>query len=333
MLNNYLDEARKLRDRGIPFVLATVVRAERPTSAKPGAKAIITADGALQGWVGGSCAEPSVKREARKALLDGRPRLLRLCPPEALGVARQEGVIEVALTCVSGGTLEIYLEPQLTQPHLVIIGHLATTKALVVLGKALGYPVTVMGYEATAERFPEADRVLQHVDISALTVTPNTFVVVASHGNYDEEALEAALRSEAAYVGLVASRKRADDVKANLRAAGLTEAQLSKLKSPAGLDLGGSAPGELALSILAEIVRLSHREASLIPELENRMPAVAKDVVCGMTVEIETARFTSVHGGLTYYFCSAGCKRSFETEPEAFAVKGGDHAISWERDD
>src|SRR5512135_1346988 len=136
------DEVQNLRGRGEPFVLATVVRAEKPTSAKSGSKAVITEEGTLKGWIGGSCAEPTVKREAKKALQDGQPRLLRLCPPEKLGVAPQEGVIEIPMTCISGGTLEIYIEPQLAQPHLVVIGHLATAEALVRLGKGMGWRVS-----------------------------------------------------------------------------------------------------------------------------------------------------------------------------------------------
>ena len=149
MLTDFYDKFQELRNTGNPFVIATVVRAEKPTSAKVGAKAIITEDSKLDGWVGGSCAEPTVKREAKKALQDGQPRLIRLCPPEKLGQAPQEGVIEIPLTCISGGTLEIYIEPQLAQPHLVVIGHLATAEALVRLGKGLGWRVSLMGLDVT----------------------------------------------------------------------------------------------------------------------------------------------------------------------------------------
>src|SRR3990172_1805262 len=140
----FYDQVQKLRTAGRPFVLATVIRAEKPTSAKVGSKAIVTEEGMLIGWIGGSCAEPTVKRESKKALQDGQPRLIRLCPPEKMGQAPQEGVMEIALTCISGGTLEIYIEPQLAQPHLVVIGHLATAEALVNLGKAMGWRVSLM---------------------------------------------------------------------------------------------------------------------------------------------------------------------------------------------
>src|SRR5512138_204716 len=169
MQTDFYDKFQELRNSGNPFVIATVVRAEKPTSAKVGAKAIITEDENLSGWIGGSCAEPTVKREAKKALRDGQPRLIRLCPPEKMGQAPQEGVIEIALTCISGGTLEIYIEPQLAQPHLVVIGHLATAEALVNLAKALGWRVSLMGLDVTGERFPNADQIFDELDFSKLT--------------------------------------------------------------------------------------------------------------------------------------------------------------------
>src|SRR5215510_753170 len=164
MQTDFYNKVTELRNTGNPFAVATVVRAEKPTSAKVGAKAIITEDGKLSGWIGGSCAEPTVKREAKKALQDGQPRLIRLCPPEKMGQAPQEGVIEIALTCISGGTLEIYIEPQLAQPHLVVIGHLATAEALVNLGKDLGWQVSLIGTEVTQERFPLADKIIDYAD-------------------------------------------------------------------------------------------------------------------------------------------------------------------------
>src|SRR5262245_19571737 len=181
MQTDFYDQVQNQRQAGNPFVIASVVRAEKPTSAKLGAKAIITEDGNLSGWIGGSCAEPTVKREAKKALGDGQPHLIRLCPPEKLGQAPQEGVTEIALTCISGGTLEIYIEPQLAQPHLVVIGHLATAEALVSLGKDLGWRVSLMGLDVTRERFPSADQILDELNFSRVTVMKNTHVVVASH--------------------------------------------------------------------------------------------------------------------------------------------------------
>lgn len=316
MQTDFYDRVQTLRNTGNPFAVATVVRAEKPTSAKVGAKAIITEDGNLSGWIGGSCAEPTVKREAKKALEDGQPRLIRLCPPEKMGTAPQEGVIEIALTCISGGTLEIYIEPQLAQPHLVVVGHLATAEALVKLGKGLGWRISLLGLEVTRERFPDADQWIDELDFSKVLVSKNSHVVVASHGNYDEDMLVAALRSEAPYVALIASKKRASAILEYLREASLTPEQISRLKYPAGLDLGATTPEEIALTILAEIIQ--KRKAPMNLALEQNEPVgtvEAKDLICGMMVEISTAHFASEYNGKTYYFCSAGCKRSFDKEP------------------
>lgn len=325
MQTDFFDQVQTLRNIGHPFVIATVVRAEKPTSAKVGAKAIVTEDGTLSGWIGGSCAEPTVKRESKNSLRDGQPRLIRLCPPEKMGTAPQEGVIEIALTCISGGTLEIYIEPQLAQPHLVVIGHLATAEALVSLGKDLGWRVSLMGLDVRHERFANADLILNDLDFSQLAITANTYIVVASHGNYDEDMLVAALQSGAPYVALIASKKRASAILQYLKEAALTQEQITRLKYPAGLDFGAVTPQEIALSILAEIIQCRRQSpssvrdsfpASTIALAVAQVPLLeARDPVCGMTVEIATAHFKSEHNGKTYYFCAAGCKRSFDKEP------------------
>ncbi len=320
-ITDFLAHAAELSRANQPFVLATVVRAEKPTSAKIGAKAIITADGKLTGWVGGSCAQPSVIRESLKGLQDGQPRLLRLCPPEKLGRAN-DGVVELALTCISGGTLEVYIEPHLPKPQLVIAGHLPLAEALARLGKSTGYAVTVMGMDVTPDRFPEADAVRDHIDFSPIKITPQTYIIVASHGNYDEEALIAALKTDAPYIALVASKKRAGSVIQYLRDSGVPEERLARLKYPAGLDIGAVTPEEIALSILAEIVQVGRRTSLPIASAQE-IAAVsemteAKDPVCGMMVEIAGARYTAEHSGQLYYFCCAGCKRSFEKEPQKY---------------
>lgn len=334
---DFYDKIQELRNAGNPFVIATVVRAEKPTSAKVGAKAIVTDDGTLSGWIGGSCAEPTVRREAKKALQDGQPRFIRLCPAEKMGQAPQEGVLEIALTCISGGTLEIYIEPQLAQPHLVVVGHLATAEALVHLSKDLGWRVSLLGLDVTRERFPNADQVFDELDFSRLTISKNSYVVVASHGNYDEDMLVAALQSDAPYIALIASKKRSNAILEYLNEANLTKEQIEKLKYPAGLDFGAVTPEEIALSILAEIIQRRRQpqfsnslvSSSLVSNLE--LPVVqsavleALDPVCGMTVEIATAHFTSEYQGKTYYFCAAGCKRSFDKEPGKYIQVESSH--------
>jgi len=321
---------RDMTAQGQPFVLATVVRVERPTSSKPGAKAIISQDGTLTGWIGGSCTEPVVIREAGKALEDGNPRLLRLYPPEKMGQSPQEGVTEVPLTCVSGGTLEIYLEPYLSQPRLLVIGHQAVAEALVAFGKELGYVVSIVGENLSGERFHSADHVIGNLDFAnpdsrnQLEFTPNTYVVVTSHGNYDELALEAALTSDAPYIALVASKKRAEAVRLYLQQDGIPEEQIARIKCPAGLDLGAITPQEIALTILAEIIQVYRKRHSLRTtegNVTDEVPAMAVDPVCGMQVEISSARYTAVYEGKIIYFCSAHCQHLFEKKPQDYIQK------------
>jgi xanthine dehydrogenase accessory factor len=318
--SDLFEKILSLRAQGDPFVVATVVWVEKPTSARPGAKAVITGDGALTGWVGGSCAEPTVKREARKALEDGQPRLLRLCPPEKLGDRDQEGVTEMPITCISGGTLEIFIEPLMAQPHLVVVGHLPVARALAAQGKGLGFYVTVLGLETDVQRFPQADRVLNTLDFSQVEIRPNAYIVVASHGNYDEDALLAALQSQAAYVALVSSKRRAGSIIQYLKESGVPEERLAHMKVPAGLDIGAATPEEIALSILAEIIQ--HRRSNVPTFKRPNVPTVermeARDPVCGMMVEIATARYVSEYDGHTYYFCARGCQHAFEAEPERY---------------
>ena len=331
MNGDLLERAAELNRAGVPFARATVVRAQKPTTAKPGANALITGDGTLTGWVGGSCTEHTVVSQALAALRDGQPRLVRLCPPEQRGLAPQAGVVEVTLTCASGGTLEVYIEPHLPRPQLIAVGHLPIAVALARLGSALGYAVHVIGPDVTPERFAGIAQVATGPDFAALAITPQTYVVVASHGNYDEAGLEAALRSDAPYVALVASRKRAESVVEYLREAGIPPDRLARLKVPAGLDIGAVTPEEIAVSILAEIVQVRRQHGQ--PAGEHAGPpapadepaeaagqAEALDPVCGMMVEIATARHTSEYAGQTYYFCAAGCKRSFDRAPDKYRV-------------
>ena len=230
---------------------------------------------------------PAVEREVRKALATGEPAVLRLSSTE---------------TCASGGTLEIYIEPHLPRPHLVVVGHLPVAEALVALAKPLGFRVSVVTPEGNREAFAEADEFRDRVELGGLE--GEAYVVVASHGNYDEAGIRAALTgTRSDYVALVSSRKRGD---AMLQGLGLSEAQRARLKFPAGLDIGASTPEEIALSILAEIVQVRRRKKAVVDE-----PVLAKDPICGMMVDVATARHVLEKDGATHYFCCAGCKERF----------------------
>lgn len=288
-----LAEAAALAAARQPYVLATVVWCRRPTSGKPGAKALITADGQVAGWVGGACSEPVVVREAMRALEEGTPRLLHLggdgdLPPS------HEGTVVTGFGCASEGAVEIFVEPHLPAPQLVTIGDAPVNVTLAALARVIGFNVAT--------------------DLAG--AGPGSFVVVATMGHDDEAALTAALRTEAAYIALVASRKRGAAVLSALRSEGIPDEQLERVRTPAGLDLGPIAHEEIAVAILAEIVQW--KAAAAEPIARVRQEAI--DPVCGMTVDVATAAHTAEHLRVTYYFCGPGCRRRFEADR---GVSGG----------
>ena len=325
--------AAELESEGRSFVVATVVAVRRPTSARPGASGIIHPDGTIEGWVGGSCAQPVVVREALRALGDGQPRLLRLSKDVPAEGRRGDGIVELVMTCHSGGTLEIYVEPHLPAPVLWVAGTTPIAGALVALGSAAGWRVSIFDPIADPDAFPGAERVIVGTDISGLDPGVAPAVVVATQGIWDEEALAAALTREASYVGLVASPTRAAVVRAWLRdEAGVPEERLAALRAPAGLDLGAETAEEVALSILAELVQVRRGTAAFVaspgpatlagapaPEIQPAIDdIVLLDPVCGMTVDRAHARHLAEHDGVVYAFCSMGCRTSFIHEPTAY---------------
>jgi len=201
-----LTRAAELGGLGCPYALATVVAVSRPTSAKPGARGIVHPDGTIEGWVGGSCAQPTVVAEALRALADGEPRLLRISPDVPGESRRADGIIDVVMTCHSGGTLEIFVEPHLAAPALWVAGVTPIARAVVEIGAAMGFRSTVVDPAATAEAFPSASAIVAARSFDDLADAASPFVVVASQGQWDEEAVEAALRRDVAYVGLVAKK-------------------------------------------------------------------------------------------------------------------------------
>jgi xanthine dehydrogenase accessory factor len=272
---NVLAQAGRLAAEGKPFALATVVNVERPASARRGDHAIVTPDGALAGWVGGACTEPTVIREALAALADGEARVVR-----------------VEEVCASEGTIEVLVEPQLPAPLVAVVGDSPAARML-------GRLAETVGWRVSRELDERADA-----------------VVVATMGQGDEEALEAALAGEAGYIGLVASAKRGSAVLADLRERGLDEETLARVRCPAGLDLGPSSQEEIAVAILAELVAWRHTKPASTAALVE--PVEAVDPVCGMTVSIAGARELVEHDGRTYYFCGAGCRSRFEADPARY---------------
>ncbi len=274
--------AARLAKEGVAFALITVVRAVPPTSGKPGDKAILTARGEWLGWVGGSCAEPTARRAALAALADGRCRLIHLTNDEA--VQARSGVELAAMSCYSGGSLEIYVEPHLVEPALLVFGRSPIAQAVAELGAALKYRVTRVDLRpeaalvdgANADLAAALDATSMAHRMSELPQAPgaNTFIVVASHGYAEDQALAWALSGEAAYVGLVSSQRRVPEVLRQLAERGVPAERLGRLRAPAGLPIGASGPEEVALSVLSEMVA-ARRGAALGVRGEGARPAEA----------------------------------------------------------
>jgi xanthine dehydrogenase accessory factor len=324
-MDDVLERAHALRARGEPFAVATVIRVVRPASARPGMKAIILADGAMEGWVGGACAHPVVAREAQAAIRHGAPRLIRLSP-ERDAQRDPEGVVHHPMTCHSGGTLEIYVEPVLPRPQLLLVGEAPLVSTLARLGRIEGFAVWIAegggaaGGAAAGGAAAQAEADLRlPLEELARRVTPQTYAVVATMGSYDEDALALVAGADAAYIGLVASRRRAEAVLTALAGRGTDPAHLQRIRAPAGLDIGAATPEEIALSIMAEIVQVRRRRPARAAETAP-VADDAIDPVCGMTVSIAGARHTLAYQGRTFYFCCAPCRETFAREPARYAA-------------
>lgn len=302
-----LERAAELQRAGVPFALATVTVSQRPASARTGAKAIVTADGAIFGWVGGACSQPSVIRHAREALIDGQPRLIRLSPASD---GPRDGVIEMAMTCHSGGTLELFIEPFIPEPYLVVFGDSPVAHALFAIGHTLGFQIVSM-----AGGVADAHEVVSNLDLEGLGTVRPVFVVIASMGVVDEEALLVALRSNAEYVALVGSRRRFGSLADYARSQGISDERIAEVHVPAGLDIHAETPAEIALSILAEITTLRRTAATAVAGFRlEEVPTVVIDPICGMQVELATARWTVQHADTIVAFCCPACKREFERQ-------------------
>jgi xanthine dehydrogenase accessory factor len=309
--------AASLATERTPFVLATVVWRRGPSSGREGSKALITADGGMRGWLGGACAEPTVIKEALAALVDGLPRLLQLGPAEEFGHRTGDSVVSVPMACESEGAMEVYLEPVVPSPQLIVIGRSPGSEALVRMGEILGWHAVLVDDAGDKEAHVGVTNVVVSLDLANLNIGERDFVVVATQGHYDEKALQAALSTAAGYVGLIASRKRASAVLEFLRDAGVEDEALARVHAPAGLDLGSLPNQEIAVAVLAEMVALQ-AGGGLTTGVRVAQPEEAIDPVCEMVVNVGTARWTFEHAGATYYFCAPGCRKAFENDPASF---------------
>jgi xanthine dehydrogenase accessory factor len=300
------------------FALATVVWRRGPNSGRVGSKAIVFADGTVQGWLGGACSEPVVVREALAALADGRPRLCFLGSDDDFGALTRDGMAVVPMACANEGALEVYVEPFVPGPQVVVVGRSPAVHALTLQARALGWDVAVVDQHGRPGEHPVPALVRTSLSFDDLGVGPASAIVIATQGHYDGDALRAAVGTDAGYIGLVAATRRAQTLLAELAADGVDASALTRVHAPAGLDLGSIDHVEIAVAILADLVarRAAGEWRAVATDVPPRDEAV--DPVCGMTVVAEADARRVDHDGRVFWFCSEACRRAFARDPTAF---------------
>ena len=327
-----LARAVELRQQRQPFVLASVIWRRAPSSGQQGSQAVILPGGEVRGWLGGACAEPTVVVEALACLDDGQPRLLCLGPSNgrdrhrsaASGRADDEGdgLRTIAMACDSEGAMEIYLEPSLPAPQVVVIGRSPAVDAIAAVAIAIGWDAVIIDDGGQADDHERPELVRTSLELDEMRIDQATAVVVATQGHYDDIALSAVLGTSAGYIGLVASAKRADAMSDYLCTQGFGDGDLARIHAPAGIDLGRIPNREIAAAVMADLVARragGQLAAETAPAFEDR-PVEAADPVCGMTVLVAEARYRAAYDGTDYYFCAPVCRQRFEAEPAAFVA-------------
>ena len=301
-----MQRALELSQSGEPFALATVVWRQAPSSCHTGSRAIVTAAGEVVGWVGGACAEPVLIREALDVIESGEARLVWLGQSEELEAMHiPNGVVTVPISCQSDGALQIYIEPAQNSPRLVVVGRSPMAVTLTEMARLLDWRVELIDGD----------------EFSANAINENSVVVVATQGHGDEDVLLAAASAEPAYLGVVASAKRGEALRGFLSDHGVAASSLDRMHIPAGADLGHTTHREMAVAIIADLVR--RRAAGELPSggaVVERTPQ-AVDPVCNMTVAADSSSKSYEHEGVTYYFCCPGCRYSFKENPASYLVQ------------
>lgn len=324
MSNDFFDNVKQHAEADEPAAMAMIVRREAPSSGKPGDKAVITQKGEVKGWIGGGCTKGIVIKESLEAIKENKPRLVSIMPS---GPSEDTpGIKYYKMTCQSGGSVDIYIEPIMPTTHLLILGRSHIAQALSNIAKATGYKVSVISDQAEVDMFPTADFIGGVNDFDTKMVTNNTYVVVCTQGENDALSLEKAIEANPKYLAFVSSRKKANSLFMGLKKTGVPIEKLAQVKTPAGIDINAKIPEEVAISILAEIIKEKRAEDSKsdeinITELDNAT-TLGEDFyinpVCKIPVQKSTAKHILEHDGEKVYFCCDGCKESFEKEPEMY---------------
>lgn len=324
MPDKFWEYTQELKKKNEPFATAVVVWREAPSSGKVGDKAVINKFGEIFGWVGGGCVKGILIKEAGDAMKSGKPRLVKI--GNSILSSKQEGVMEYQMTCLSDGIVEIFIEPVMPTPHLVVIGKSAIAKALVKLAGAAGYRITGVAQDANLQTFDKVDELITQISLAHVKITHSSFIVVATQGEYDERALEESLRKESAYLGFVASKKKMASMAGYLADAGFDKALVDGIRSPAGIDIKARSPEEVAISILAEIIMVqnssdaiaSFEKFDILKDEIATLPNYYINPVCGVPVDMNNPKHIIEYNGEKVYFCCDGCKVTFEADPEKY---------------
>lgn len=318
MYNDLIDQISKYMGQGEKFAVAHVIWREAPSSGKPGDKAIILKDGTIIGWIGGGCVKGIAVKEAREAIRENRSRLVRIDPDE--GNSEDSSHKTYRMTCHSGGTMELFIEPITPNPQLIIVGKSNIARALSKLAIATNLRVHVLSNDVHKGMFPGVNNIHDRVDFSKINIDKNTFIVVSTQGEDDEESIRKALETSCNYVGFISSLRKSVKIKEYLEQTELSANRINELKIPVGMDINAKLPEEIAISILAEIVQL-FRDPNRKEDQESDT-AINDDTyinpVCRVAVSKKDAKHVLEYGAHTVYFCCDGCKVSFDTEPEKY---------------
>ena len=311
-----IKEIQEVHEQNEPKALAMIVRRDAPSSGKPGDSAVITKEGEVRGWIGGGCTKGIVIKEALEAMQEQKPRLVRIEP--RTDAPEQEGVKNYKMTCASGGSVDVYIEPIMPMTNIIIFGRSHIAKALCAIGEPAGFNVKVvsdladdgMFGNATVETLKSFDR---GTDLS------DSYVVVCTQGEDDANSLAAAIGTNPKYLAFVASYRKANSVFMELKRSGVPHDELVKIKTPAGLDINAKTAEEVAISILAQIVEAKRSvENETSAEVTQELEDLYINPVCKIPVQKSTAKHVLEYKGEKVYFCCDGCKVSFENEPAAY---------------
>ncbi len=327
MYNEFISQLKKYLDLGEDLAIAQVISRQTPSSGKPGDKAIILKDGTLIGWIGGGCVKGIAIKEGIAAIKDKRSRLVKISPEN--GDSQDDEHKTYQMTCHSGGSMELFIEPVIPNPHIVIVGKSNIARALAKIAIAANQRVTVMAKTTDKAMFPDVKIIDSNSDFSSVLVDNNTFIIVSTQGENDEEAVKNALLTSSNYVGFISSKKKSGKVMDFLKMDGVDSARLKELKTPVGIDINAKLPEEIAISILADVI------ANFRRQLESKGTSESKEIeesyrdqimgdncyinpVCNIPVSITEAKHTVEYSGHTVYFCCDGCKISFDKEPDKY---------------